>query len=352
MATTLHSAAIPSKTRGCHASNLLQLPQGILLCAWFGKDQGGTSNISIWLSRLEPGSSWTEPKQIASADNRNCQNPVLFKTPGSGQLWLFHTSQEVGNQEGAELLARTSDDDGGNWSEPRCLLVDGRGSLSRQPVQVLDDGTWTLPVFNCKATQGSGWTGNEDSSVLYTRDGGDTWASMDVPNSTGAVHMNIIPRQSATADWVALFRSRFADHVFLSASKNGLEWSAPQATALPNPNCGIAASRLPNGKPIIVFNRSQADIAADASKGRTKAIWGLPRKTLTVGISNDDGLTWKHRLLEDFDDKEGVSQELSYPSILVDPKGTTHIAYTFHRQHIKHVHSEDIEGWVDAKPDN
>lgn len=353
MATTLHSAAILSKTGGCHASNLLQLPEGAILCAWFGKTQGGSSSISIWLSRLEPGSSWTEPKQIASVNDRNCQNPVLFKAPRSGQLWLFHTSQEVGNQEGAELVARTSDDNGDNWSEPRSLLDDRRGSLSRQPVQVLDDGTWLLPVFNCKATEGLGWKGNEDSSsVLYTRDGGKRWAARDVPNSTGAVHMNIIPRQNQTSDWVALFRSRFADNVHRSTSNDGLDWSTPEAVALPNPNCGIAASRLPNGKSIIIFNRSRAESAAGPNKENKEAIWGLPRKTLTVGISDDNGATWKHRLLEDFDEKEGASQELSYPSILVDQRGTTHIAYTFHRQHIKHVQVEDIEGWVDAKLDN
>lgn len=353
-----HSTLIPSVTGGCHASNLLRLPDGEILCAWFGKVEGDSGNIGIWLSRLQPGSSWTQPKQIAFVQGQNCQNPVLFTAPQTGTLWLFHTAQEVGKQEEAVLLARTSDDKGATWSESSYPFGDRRGSLSRQPVRVLDDGTWLLPVFNCSAAEGQGWKGNNDSSsVLYTRDGGKTWAASDVPDGTGAVHMNIVPRQDASSDWVAFFRSRWADNVYRATSKDGISWSKPQSTSLPNPNCGIAASRLPNGKPVIVFNLARAERASSVSEGdKREAVWGLPRKTLTVGVSDDDGFTWRHRLLEDFDDEalqadtltKGVTGELSYPSITVDDDGVTHIAHTFHRRNIKYVRIEDIESWISA----
>lgn len=342
--TNFQRTLIPAVTGGCHASNLLQLPKGDLLCAWFGKAEDNSGNISIWLSRLDPGSSeWSQPSQVAYAKGQNCQNPVLFVAPDTGKLWLFHTEQEVGKQEGAVLAARTSDDDGITWSGASYPFGDRRGSLSRQPVRVLDDGTWLLPVFNCIAIEGEAWKGNHDSSsVLYTRDGGKTWHASDVPDGTGLVHMNIVPRRSSE-DWVAFFRSRWADNIYRGTSKDGITWSKPESTSLPNPNCGIAASRLPNGKPVLVFNLARAD-----NPTGIEAIWGLPRKMLTVGVSDDDGLTWRHRLLEDFDedDKEVVAGELSYPSIIVDEGGVMHIAHTLHRKNIKYVRIEDVEGWI------
>ncbi|GKT56602.1 glycosyl hydrolase [Colletotrichum tofieldiae] len=86
------------------------------------------------------------------------------------------------------------------------------------------------------------------------------------------------------------------------------------------------------------------------------AIWGTPRKTLTVAISCNDGLTWKERVLEEGDgfcmtnnSIKKTNRELSYPSIFVEKEGSlpvVHVAFTFHRQYIKYVKIEDLERWV------
>jgi predicted neuraminidase len=42
---------------------------------------------------------------------------------------------------------------------------------------------------------------------------------------------------------------------------------------------------------------------------------------------------------------------LSYPSIYVENSDSTdiaHVAYTWHRQHIKYVRIDDVEGWVSS----
>ncbi|TDZ17663.1 hypothetical protein Cob_v009511 [Colletotrichum orbiculare MAFF 240422] len=371
----LRSAAIPAATIQSHASNLLQLPDGTLLCAWFGGSQEGLPDISIWLSRQEPGSdSWSTPRKISSDTNRSCQNPVLFRAPKTGDIWLFHTSQDAGNQDGAVVMVRTSDDDGVTWSGPRCPLRNVTGAFVRQPVVVLDDGTWVLPVFHCRSTPGQRWIGNNDvSAVFYSQDDGQTWTESIVPDSIGAVHMNIVRPASKDSSYIAFFRSRWADHVYRSTSPDGLNWAHPQPTTLPNPNSGICAARLASGRLALVFNRSAAepnmarreglydDITPEDDKrpnqdsvnGKT-AIWGTPRKTLTVAISDDDGLSWRERVLEDGDgfcmtnnSKEKTNRELSYPSIFVDlDTPAVHVAFTFHRQYIKYYRIEDVEGWV------
>lgn len=377
-----HSAAIPSATVQCHASNLLQLPDKTLLCTWFGGSQEGLPDISVWISRLQPGSSsWSLPTKISFDTNRSCQNPVLFRAPTTGHIWLFHTSQDGGNQDGCYIMVRVSSDDGVTWSEPKFPFKGITGAFVRQPITVLGDGTWALPVFYCRTTPGHRWIGNDDiSAVFYSRDGGEAWDTKEVPGGIGAVHMNILPPAESKSEWVSFFRSRWADNVYRSTSMDGLAWATPAATSLPNPNSGICAARLPSGKIALVFNRSAAsqdmakreglydDITPESDQrpnqasvnGKT-AIWGTPRKTLTLGISDDEGVTWKERVLEDGDgfcmtnnSIEKTNRELSYPSIFVEQNGgetgktVAHIAFTFHRQHIKYLRIEDPEAWVAA----
>ncbi|KXH62596.1 glycosyl hydrolase [Colletotrichum nymphaeae SA-01] len=374
MSPSLQTAAIPAATVQSHASNLLQLPDKTLLCAWFGGSQEGLPDISIWLSRQEPGTtSWSTPQKISSDTNRSCQNPVLFRAPKTGDIWLFHTSQDAGNQDGAIVMTRTSSDNGKTWSSPQYPLKGVTGAFVRQPLVVLGDDIWVLPVFHCRSTPGQRWIGNNDiSAVFYSKDEGQTWIENVVPDSIGSVHMNIIAPKSQGSEYVAFFRSRWADNVYRSTSPDGLNWAPPKPTSLPNPNSGICAARLASGNLAIVFNRSSAepdmakreglydDITPEddkrpnqASVNGKNAIWGTPRKTLTAAVSGDDGLTWKEKVLEEGDgfcmtnnSIEKTNRELSYPSIFVE-KGSVHVAFTFHRQYIKYVRISDIEGWVD-----
>ncbi len=64
-----------------------------------------------------------------------------------------------------------------------------------------------------------------------------------------------------------------------------------------------------------------------------------------LAISSDGGRTWPdRRLIEDGDgfcltnnSTDKKNRELSYPSIHQMPDGSLHIAFTYHRQAIKHV---------------
>lgn len=370
---------LPTNTVQCHASNLLRLPNGTLLCAWFGGTQEGISDISIYLTRQEPGSeSWSTPVRVSSDPGRSEQNPVLFQDPATGHLSLFHTAQPVGNQDQCQIIARTSEDDGHSWSAPFIPFPKTRGALVRQPVVILADGTWVLPLFYCRAEPGFRWVGNDDcSAIMYTKDGGKTWEEREVPGSLGLVHMAIVPLTPAEKGYVAFFRSRWADNVYISTSQDGLSWAEPTKTSLPNPNSGICAAALPSGDIVLVFNNSCAtpgmprrrglydditppeDKRADQADVNGKvAIWGTPRKALSIGLSKDGGKNWQYKVLEDGDgycltnnSAEKTNRELSYPSILVGggkSPNSVDIAYTFHRLYIKHVRIADVQQFVQS----
>jgi predicted neuraminidase len=349
---------IPASTVQVHASNLLQLSNGDLLCAWFGGSQEGLSDICVHLSRLRKGArTWSEPKKISDDANRSEQNPVLFSNPATDELWILYTAQPAGNQDKAVVRFRASKDSGETWSTASNLFED-EGLFIRQPMVILKDGTWVLPAWYCRTPPGYRWIGNDDISVIkFTHDQGKTWHEKTVPNSTGAVHMNIKPLNDGT--YIAFYRSRWADNVYTSSSKDGLDWSAPVPTKLPNPNSGICFDVLSDGRLVIVYNDSQFeagqskreglydditpedDTRANQPKQTKEAIWGVPRKTLTVGISSDLGKNWKTKVLQEGDgfcmtnnSRTRENRELSYPSIYVDGN-VANVAFTFWRQRIR-----------------
>lgn len=367
-------AMLPSDNVQNHAANLLPLGNGDLLCTWFSGTQEGLPDISVYLSRLESGTEvWTAPEKMSHDSGRSEQNPVLFQTP-QGDIWLFWTSQEGGNQDSSIVKRRISRDGGHTWS-PVETFIDKPGTFVRQPVMVLDNGDWLLPVFYCVKVPGRKWVGDHDySAVLITSDQGKTWEEVVVPQSTGCVHMNIVPLPDGTL--AAFFRSRWADSVYRTVSRdNGRTWAPPVATPLPNNNSSVQATSLLDGLLALVFNNVNAEncterrtslyddigeedepddsAGADLQTGGARtAFWGVPRAPLSVALSEDGGLTWP--VLRDLEVGDGycmtnnsrdlVNREYSYPSIKQTADGKIHIAYTYYRQKIKYVCID--EAWI------
>lgn len=359
-------ADLPSAQVQSHAANLMPLPNGDLACVWFSGTQEGVADISIYFSRLAKSSQqWSDAVKLSDDPSRSEQNPVLFPAP-DGRLWLLYTAQKSGNQDTAVVHYRVSEDNGLSW-EPIGLLFDQPGTFVRQPLLVLGNGDWLVPVFYCRAEPGQKWVGNTDTSaVLRSSDQGRSWAEVAVPNSLGCVHMNV--EQLADGSLVALFRSRWADHIYLSRSTDlGHSWSAPVPTELPNNNSSIQFTRLNNGHLALVFNDISAAQATErrvslydeiedepgehaeavpaapaaAPTGKT-AFWGAP---LTLAISEDGGRTWPHKRNLEVGDgycmtnnsQMKLNREYSYPSIKQGPDGLLHIAYTVFRQKIRYV---------------
>ncbi|MEE7531652.1 exo-alpha-sialidase [Klebsiella huaxiensis] len=360
----VETAMLPSSCPQNHAANLLPLPDGSLMCVWFGGTQEGVADISVWGSRLLPESrQWSDAVKLSTDASRSEQNPVLFLAPDN-VLWLLWTAQISGNQDTAIVRYRQSTDLGQTWGEIATLL-DKPGTFIRQPITVLENGNWLLPVFYCRTQPGEKWVGNDDiSAVKISSDQGKTWRDVDVPQSLGCVHMNITALPGGTL--VALFRSRWADNIYYSQSvDNGESWSVPEPTELPNNNSSIQVTTLASGELALVFNHMSAAGAlerrvslydeiddGDNSRkepevinGRT-AFWGAPRAPMTVAISADGGKTWPWQ--RNLDEGDGYcmtnnsldkrNREFSYPSIKQGADGSLHIAYTWFRQAIKYVH--------------
>ncbi len=353
-----------------HAANLAVLPDGTLACVWFAGTQEGVPDISVWFSRRD-GDAWSEPVRLSDDPARSEQNPVL-NVRASGEVWLLWTSQHAGNQDTARVLRRVSTDGGRTWGATDVLVpeTDAGGVFVRQPMVTLPSGRILLPVFHCVKIDGRKWVGDRDySGVMISDDDGASWREVTVPESTGCVHMNI--GRMTDGQLVALYRSRWADHVYRSVSDDdGETWSPPKPTELPNNNSSVQFVVLDDDRLALVYNASSRTDATErrlslydeidddgiAEKQGTveesapladgdprQAFWGAPRAPMTLALSDDRGRTWpRRRNLEEGDgyclsnnSRDGLNREFSYPSIVADGS-TLHVAFTRFRQAIEY----------------
>jgi predicted neuraminidase len=293
----------------CHASTIAETKSG-LVAAWFGGTRERNPDVGIWLSRQEQG-KWTPPVEVANgagfATNRfPCWNPVLFQ-PRVGPLLLFY---KVGPSPhewwGMEM---TSDDGGQSWSKPRRLPDGILGPIKDKPVQ-LANGELLCPS---STELGSGQVHFERTADL-----GKTWQPTGPLNdgkAISAIQPAILIHRDGKLQ--ALGRTKSGRIFETWSADDGRTWSKLRLTDLPNPNSGIDAVTLNDGRHLLVYNHN----------GQPKG-----RSPLNVAVSRD-GKVWQAALV--LESEPGA--EFSYPAVIQTADGLVHITYTWKRERIKHV---------------
>jgi predicted neuraminidase len=347
----LQVAYLPIVFPSSHSSNLLNLKNGDLVCAYYSGWWEDKSGVAIVISRLAKGSNqWTKPEIVAQQAGVAFENPVLFE-PSAGVLWLFYTSQVADTgQSNAQVLYRISHDNGRNWSVGKILFAKP-GSFDRQGVVVFRN-EWLFPLYYTPRSDADNY-----SSVEVSVDTGNTWKECVVPDSNGLVQPDLV--EVSPGHFLLFFRSRFADWVYVSHSENGCSWTSPQPTQIPNNNSSIQVARLSNEHLVIAFN----NIQATTKRGKPTDYARFP---MSVALSVDGGKTWPW--VRDVDVGQDVPQEkvpatmagvdvsdqqkaffqhlfdYSYPSIIETPDGLIHMSYTFRRRTIKYASFD--ESWI------
>ena len=296
-----------------HAATLVQTPSG-LLAAWFGGKQERDPGVGIWMSRQQAG-RWSAPVEVADGVQADgvrlpAWNPVLFRSR-SGKLMLFY---KVGpDPQHWWGMLKTSGDDGVHWSPPRRLPDGVLGPIKNKPVQ-LADGTIVSP----SSTEGEHWIVHFERST----DDGASWRIVVPPlgpQPIEAIQPSLLVHRDGSLQ--AIGRSK-QDKIFSTWSRDGGRgWSPMRLLDLPNPNAGVDAVVLADGRSLIVYNPTLHG-----------AQWWDGRGQLAVAISAD-GEHW-HKVLE-LENTPGA--EFSYPAVIQADDGLVHILYTWKRQRIRHV---------------
>jgi predicted neuraminidase len=332
--------AAPGTQPDNHASTVVELRNGDVLVAWFAGTKEGAPDVAIYASRLHHG-RWSAPAQVARADHVACWNPVLFHTK-DGRLWLYY---KYGRSPSTWLGARkVSLDEGHTWSAAEKLPPGILGPIKDKPL-VLADGT----IVSGSSVESQNW------SVWIERstDNGATWTklgpitvpeSLDVPDRDAlAAHTAQLTANSAGINarakvyspsdttvgiiqptvvslgvhhlrFYARSRTRSAHIAAADSSDDGKTWTGLHFIALPNPNSGIDAVRLRDGRIVIAFNNSYSH-----------------RTPLNLAVSSDGEHFRIFRTLED-----GPGQ-YSYPAIVQAADGDLLVSYSWRRETIRFV---------------
>lgn len=297
-------------TPQCHASTIVQATDGTMLAAWFGGTREGNDDVGIWVARQGVDGKWGKPVEVANGVQAGgkrfpCWNPVLFQPQGA-PLMLFFKVGPKPNQWWGEFMV--SDDAGKSWRGRTKIPNGGIGPVKDKPVQLAggailcpssdeSGGAWRVH-FEMTADMGKSW------KKIGPIDGCDAFPSIQPAIlKLGGEKLQI------------LCRTRGKGVISTSVSEDdGKTWSALRATTLLNPNSGIDAVTLADGRHLLVYNPTK--------RGRTP---------LAVAVSND-GIKWKDAVT-----LETEPGEYSYPAMIQAADGKVHITYTWKRQSVKHV---------------
>lgn len=298
----------------CHSSTLVAMDNGSIMAAWFGGTHERHPDVSIYTSVYD-GSNWSVPVKVADGEVSDslrypAWNPVLFRNK-TGTLFLYY---KVGPSPSEWWgLYKTSDDDGKSWSESKKLPEDILGPIKNKPI-VLEDGTIISPS---STEDGEHWKVHMEISG----DGGFTWENIPVDHGSAykAIQPTLIVLGNGTIK--ALIRSD-QNVILQSESKdNGKTWSVLEKSDVANPNSGIDAVTLDNGKYLLVYNPMLA--------GEN---WWEGRSKLNLAYS-ENGKQWNDIYVLENEEKG----EFSYPAIIQAPDGTVYITYTYNREKIRYV---------------
>jgi predicted neuraminidase len=299
----------------CHASTIAETEKG-LVAAWFGGTRERNPDVGIWLS-YDAGGKWTAPLEVAdgvvSPTNRYpCWNPVLFQ-PRTGPLMLFY---KVGPSPATWWgMMMTSGDCGIKWSKPARLPDGILGPIKDKPVQLADGD-----ILSGSSDESNG------RSVHFERssDPGKTWQAtppVACDPEVGPIQPTILFHPDGRLQ--ALGRTKQGRIFETWSPDDGKTWNRITLTSLPNPDSGIDAVTLKDGRQLLVYNHNTRD--KTKNKGRSP---------LNVAVSQD-GETWQAALV--LEDNPAAPNGFAYPAVIQTRDGLVHITYTWKRERIKHV---------------
>ena len=318
----------------CHASTILELPDGRFIAACFGGTREACRDVGIW-GVICDGGGWGKARLLAKVNDMAHWNPVLFM----GQDNCVNLFFKVGNSCAYwKTWVIKSYDYCASWTDPVQLVP---GCCNRGPVKnkciILSDGSWLAPSSSEIGWWQSFVDRSEDMGISWTR---GKLISMDkkiageleedVPGlgdkglamryaviqptlwESGPGHVHMLMRSSTKH----ICRSDSADY--------GRTWCKVYETGLPNNNSGIDLAKLRDGTLVLAYNPVSSH-------------WGK-RWPMTVAVSRDNGETW--RKLLDTDTEPG---EYSYPAVVATSDDGVALSYTWKRENIKFVKFEHNE---------
>ena len=350
-------------TAMCHGSCLAALPNGSLLCVWFGGSREGAADTEIYYSVGKPryfktrkemkpdfrktvhdgcteedlsvSCDWTEPVCITNMPEA-CWNPVILVLR-EYMLLFFKTGNIIADWKTMVMVSRT---DPVYWGHPRPLVpgdsTGGRGPVRTKPIILpsgricaggsIERGDWQS---FCDYSDNYGVTWNRTALMglnllsLNLQETGESAAE----KLSAPVVLPPLSSQSFNGRGViqpVLWQDKGRLHMYMRSTEGyiyssvsddeGKHWTDPRPTELYNNNSGFDVISTPGGRLFMACNPVRGN-------------WGA-RTPLALFMGREDGSRW-----EMFLRVEKGKGEYSYPSLTYTFNGLW-VSYTYNRENI------------------
>lgn len=289
----------------CHASTIVETVPGEFLASWFGGSREGAKDVAIWTARLQNG-KWSAPIEAAREENASTYNPVLFMTKDKALHLYYKFGLSPKTWNGAKI---SSQDGGRTWGPKEYLGAGLYGPIKNKPL-VLPDGTI---ISGTSVESDFAWT----AWVERSTDNGRSWTKhgpIAYPDQPNGIIQPAVVQIGKTLRLYMRSTQRIGFITYSDSKDGGKTWSSAKATTLPNPNSGIDAVTLKDGRIALIYNHT--------NKGRSP---------LNIAISKD-GDTWGEPIA-----LETEPGEYSYPAIIQAANGDLHATWTWRRKKVKHA---------------
>ncbi|WP_035384137.1 sialidase family protein [Ferriphaselus sp. R-1] len=362
-----------------HAASAIELKDGTVRAFWFSGSREGAADVTIHSAVFDPQlGRWGKETVVASRESTQhglhryvskVGNPVPART-ADGRLWLYYVTVSLGGWAGSSITAISSDDEGLSWSAPRRLITSPFANIStlvKGAPFLYADGTLGLPVYHESFSKFAELLRLDRHGTVIDKQrlaAGGQGSLQPVLLVQDAQRATVLTRYSGSE---APRRART-----MSTQDGGQHWSAPVASALPNPDAALSAVVLADGRWLAALNNQQAG-----------------RDSLSLMLSADQGASW--RVVQVLEDQRGQAAacepridaalrqsdlavahaapevyagyrdsarvkvqsggacnfEFSYPYLIQTRAGDFHLLYTWNRVFIKHLHFDTA--WIEQR---
>ena len=277
--------------------------RGRIYSTFYSGQKGETLENYVVLVRSDDGGkSFSEPIAVAYIKKHRCFDPCLWIDP-LGRMWLFWAIQPDSAVYG--VYCENPDDDNLVWSDVRHI---GYDVMMNKPV-VLSTGEWILPISvwqrgNLTICDFMDSKQTEGAFVYKSTDNGETFVKMGaalIPPIDAAFHEHMVIELN-DGRLMMLLRTLYGIGVSYSWDR-GKTWTEVKDSGIGGPCSRFCIRRLKSGK-ILLINHYEFN----------------GRNNLTALLSDDEGKTWKWKLLLD------ERSDVSYPDV-AEHDGNIYVIY-------------------------
>lgn len=312
-----------------HAASLIALKDGGIRAFWFAGSREGARDVVINSAVFDPRSSlWTAPTVVINRVDAEkglaryiakLGNPVPSRM-SDGRLQLFFVTVSIGGWAGSSISTIISDDEGLTWSQAQRLISSpllNISTLVKSPALSFSDGRLGLPAYH-------EWIGRFGEFLRV--DAAQVIDKRRMSSGRGAIQPVIFTNspQDAAAYFRQTRKAGLPKVIPASLTSDaGQTWQVSQDLAIANPNAAIASLTLKNGIRLLALNNIEV---------------GRARLVLLMKLPQSD--QWQ--IVQTLEDDEGLPndqrKEFSYPYLMSGDGQDVHLAYTWDRKKIRHVH--------------